>query len=265
MPSGCASSSSGEGEGAAAQARLTGIKAADVDSNVLTVEYLSALERIGDGRATKLVIPVEFSGLLGTVSALAETVRGPTTTSSGRVVACRCPTRPNASRCRRRAMVSDEGGRRSSRRVVPGSDRAAPGCAGGTASDWTDDLPPATDRRASWHEPRSRRSRSPSGRRPSTRSKGQLSRTEMETVVTEVRQVARREVDRAADIFAQRASAAAKQFQPLVTEYTTRLLRWLKVLAIVAVIALVGWIVFHAVAEVTLFEWLGDRIDALTD
>ena len=96
-------------------------------------------------------------------------------------------------------------------------------------------------------------------------SKGQLSRPEMETVVAEVRQVARREVDRAADIFAQRASAAAKQFQPLVTEYTSRLLRWLKLLAIVAVIALVGWIVFQAVAEVTLFEWLGDRIDALTD
>ena len=32
----------------------------------------SALERIGDGRATKLVIPAEFSGLLGTVAALAE-------------------------------------------------------------------------------------------------------------------------------------------------------------------------------------------------
>jgi hypothetical protein len=32
---------------------------------VLTVEYLQALERIGDGRATKLVIPAEFSGLLG--------------------------------------------------------------------------------------------------------------------------------------------------------------------------------------------------------
>ena len=65
----------GEGEGAAAKSRLTGIKAADADTNVLTVEYLSALERIGDGRATKLVIPVEFSGLLGTVSALAEAVR----------------------------------------------------------------------------------------------------------------------------------------------------------------------------------------------
>jgi regulator of protease activity HflC (stomatin/prohibitin superfamily) len=39
------------------------------------VEYLQALERLGVGRATKLVIPAEFSGLLGTVAALAEAVR----------------------------------------------------------------------------------------------------------------------------------------------------------------------------------------------
>lgn len=65
----------GIGEGAAARARLLGIKAADADQSVLTVEYLSALERIGDGRATKLVIPAEFSGLLGTVAALTETAR----------------------------------------------------------------------------------------------------------------------------------------------------------------------------------------------
>lgn len=65
----------GEAEGAAAKARLTGIKDAQADNSVLTVEYLSALERIGDGRATKLVIPAEFSGLLGMVSALAEVSR----------------------------------------------------------------------------------------------------------------------------------------------------------------------------------------------
>jgi regulator of protease activity HflC (stomatin/prohibitin superfamily) len=64
-----------QGEGVAAKARLTGIKEADADNTVLTVEYLQALETIGDGRATKLVIPAEFSGLLGTVAALAETVR----------------------------------------------------------------------------------------------------------------------------------------------------------------------------------------------
>jgi regulator of protease activity HflC (stomatin/prohibitin superfamily) len=68
----------GQGEGEAAQARLTGIKAADADQTVLTVEYLNALAKIGDGRATKLVIPADFSGVLGTVAALAETMRGET-------------------------------------------------------------------------------------------------------------------------------------------------------------------------------------------
>jgi regulator of protease activity HflC (stomatin/prohibitin superfamily) len=61
----------GQGEGNAAKSRLTGIKEAEADRSVLTVEYLQALERIGDGRATKLVIPAEFSGLLGRVAALA--------------------------------------------------------------------------------------------------------------------------------------------------------------------------------------------------
>jgi regulator of protease activity HflC (stomatin/prohibitin superfamily) len=65
----------GEGEGEAARARLTGIKSAGADQNVLTVEYLQALAKIGDGRATKLVIPAEFSGLLGTVAALGEALR----------------------------------------------------------------------------------------------------------------------------------------------------------------------------------------------
>ena len=65
----------GEGEGDAAKSRLIGIKEANADKNVLTVEYLTALEKIGDGRATKLVIPAEFSGLLGTVSAITEAIR----------------------------------------------------------------------------------------------------------------------------------------------------------------------------------------------
>jgi regulator of protease activity HflC (stomatin/prohibitin superfamily) len=65
----------GEGEGEAARRRLGGIKAASADQNVLTIEYLTALARIGDGRATKLVIPAEFSGLLGTLAAFVETGR----------------------------------------------------------------------------------------------------------------------------------------------------------------------------------------------
>jgi regulator of protease activity HflC (stomatin/prohibitin superfamily) len=65
----------GQGEGEAAEKRLAGIKAAGADQNVLTVEYLQALARIGDGRATKLVIPADFSGLLGSVAAIAEAIR----------------------------------------------------------------------------------------------------------------------------------------------------------------------------------------------
>jgi hypothetical protein len=96
-------------------------------------------------------------------------------------------------------------------------------------------------------------------------AKGQMSRADMETVVSEVRQVARKEAERAADLFSQRAQAVARQYQPLVTEYTNRVLRWVKILLVVAVVALVGWIVFSVVAEVTFFEWLGDRIDSLTE
>jgi regulator of protease activity HflC (stomatin/prohibitin superfamily) len=63
----------GQGEGEAAKQRLLGIKSADADQTELTVEYLTALTRIGDGRATKLVIPTEFAGLLGMLAAIAET------------------------------------------------------------------------------------------------------------------------------------------------------------------------------------------------
>ncbi|MGD9754555.1 MAG: SPFH domain-containing protein [Acidimicrobiia bacterium] len=62
----------GEGEGLAARARLTGIKEADADDRVLTVEYLNALEKLGDGRATKLVVPTDFAPLLSMVTAIGE-------------------------------------------------------------------------------------------------------------------------------------------------------------------------------------------------
>ncbi len=65
----------GEGEGDAARARLLGIKSAEADATVLTVEYLQALAKLGDGRASKLVVPVDYGSLLGLVSALSESVK----------------------------------------------------------------------------------------------------------------------------------------------------------------------------------------------
>ena len=114
----------GQGEGAAATARLTGIKAAQPDASVLTIEYLTALERIADGRATKLVIPAEFSGLLGTLAACAEAIRVLTTATTRYVPSRGCLFRRSrtVSTCRHRAAgvashVSE--GRCASARLVP--------------------------------------------------------------------------------------------------------------------------------------------------
>jgi hypothetical protein len=84
-------------------------------------------------------------------------------------------------------------------------------------------------------------------------------------IIAEVRKVARSEIDRAADVFTQRAKQATREIQPLISEYTSQALRWLRVAAVVAFVVVVGWFVFQAVAQASLFEWLGDRIDKLTE
>jgi hypothetical protein len=41
--------------------------------------------------------------------------------------------------------------------------------------------------------------------------------------------------------------------------------KWIRLAAIVAVVMLVGYFVFQVVAQASLFEWIGDRIDNVTD
>lgn len=83
-------------------------------------------------------------------------------------------------------------------------------------------------------------------------------------LIAEVRQVARSEIDRAAEVFTQRAREATREIQPLISQYTNRALRWLRVAAVVAVVLVAAWFLFQAVVQVSFFEWLGDRIDSLT-
>ena len=84
-------------------------------------------------------------------------------------------------------------------------------------------------------------------------------------MIAEVRNVARSEIDRAAEEFSQRATAAARSFTPLITEYTSKVLRWAKIAITVAVLLLVLWLAFQIFAQASLFEWIGDRIDNFTD
>ncbi len=84
-------------------------------------------------------------------------------------------------------------------------------------------------------------------------------------VIENVREAARSEVDRAADLFSRQARSMQAEITPLITQYSNRLIRWLRILAVLAVVLLIAWVVFQVVAQASFFEWLGDRIDNLTD
>ncbi len=94
---------------------------------------------------------------------------------------------------------------------------------------------------------------------------GNLSRQESEAIINQVRMAARQEAERAAQMFGQEARSAAQDLQPLISQYTSRLTRWFRVLSVLVVLALVAWVAWQLFVQVSLFEWIGDRIDNLTD
>lgn len=97
------------------------------------------------------------------------------------------------------------------------------------------------------------------------RDMGGLRRADAEEIISQVRQVARSEVERAADLFTNRARSMTREIEPLVSQYTSKFLRWIKIAVVIAVLLLVAYIVFQVVVQASFFEWLGDRIDNLTD
>lgn len=90
-------------------------------------------------------------------------------------------------------------------------------------------------------------------------------RTDSQQVIEEVRRAARGEVDRAADVFARQARAMQQDIAPLISGYTNRLVRWIRFAVVVAIVLLVAYFLFQVFAQASLFEWIGDRIDNITD
>jgi hypothetical protein len=105
----------------------------------------------------------------------------------------------------------------------------------------------------------------PSAERAAQAVSNRDGRPNNQQIVDDVRRVARSEVDRAADLFSQRARQMQRDIVPLVSQYTNRIVRWIRFAAIVAVVLLVAYFVFQVVAQASLFEWIGDRIDNFTD
>ncbi len=94
-------------------------------------------------------------------------------------------------------------------------------------------------------------------------------RADTQEVISQVRTAARDEIDRAADIFSQRARHATRQatsqIEPLISKYTAPAVRWIRIAVVLAVILLIAYFLFQVFAQASLFEWIGDRIDNLTD
>lgn len=82
-------------------------------------------------------------------------------------------------------------------------------------------------------------------------------------IVDQVRGAVREEAQRAASAFGAQARYAARDIGPLISDATNKATRFLKRMAILAVIVAIAWFVFQAYANMTFFDWLGDRIDQL--
>ena len=61
-----------EGEAAAIEKVYAAIHEGNPDDGLIAVKYLESLEKIADGKATKVFLPLESSGVLGSVSGIAE-------------------------------------------------------------------------------------------------------------------------------------------------------------------------------------------------
>ena len=51
----------------------------------------------------------------------------------------------------------------------------------------------------------------------------------------------------------------------MISEYTNRAFRWLRVLIALVILLFIIWLVVQVVAQESLFTWIGDRIDNITD
>jgi hypothetical protein len=84
-------------------------------------------------------------------------------------------------------------------------------------------------------------------------------------VVEQVRLAARAEAQRAAQDFEARARAITGQIPPLISQYTNRFMRWFKVALMLSFIVLMAWFIYQFFVQKSFFDWLGDRIDNVTD
>jgi hypothetical protein len=90
-------------------------------------------------------------------------------------------------------------------------------------------------------------------------------RQDSEELINQVRQAARAEAERAAHLFGLQARSVTAELPELISGYTNRFISWFRRILTVAIIVFVLWLAFQVFAQASLFEWIGDRIDNISD
>ena len=70
------------GEAEATRLVFSAIHEGDPTTDLLAVKYLETLGIMADGQATKIIVPADYAGVLGAVTAIAEVMRSPTSEDS---------------------------------------------------------------------------------------------------------------------------------------------------------------------------------------
>ena len=52
---------------------------------------------------------------------------------------------------------------------------------------------------------------------------------------------------------------------PLISQYTNRFMRYVRIGMVLAFIVLLVWVAYQVFLQKSLFDWIGDRIDNLSD
>ena len=64
-----------QGEGEAITTVYAAIHNGDPTDDLIAIKYLEALEKIADGKATKVFLPLESSGVLGSIAGIGELLK----------------------------------------------------------------------------------------------------------------------------------------------------------------------------------------------
>jgi hypothetical protein len=90
-------------------------------------------------------------------------------------------------------------------------------------------------------------------------------RADTDVIVSSVRQATREEIDRANLLAQQRIRDIRREVTPIVSQYSNRVFNLLRLIVALLFVAFIAWLIFQAAASQSLFDWIGDRIDDLTE